>query len=109
MSDSGKDSQAHGEEIDFYRKVLEWKISEESDDEEQEEEDEEAEEDSAYISIDRSSFQSELSSSNELTKEKVPPLHLIPGEKYDCSISRILSPLRFRLRRNDEEFYKLTR
>ena len=40
---------------------------------------------------------------------KVPPLHLVPGEKYDCSIIGILSPLRFILRRKDEEFYKLTR
>ena len=104
MSDDS-DSQAIGEEREYYRKVIEWRTSETLDDEEQPEDEEE---DSAYNSCDRSLSQS---SSTELSlrKNKVPPLHLVPGEKYDCSISSILSPRSFRLRRKDEEFYKLTR
>ena len=101
MPDSDSPANA-GEEKDYYRKVLEWRISNEM----------EEEEDSAYASLSLSQLElssSDCNKSNELSKMKVPPLQLIPGEKCDCSISSILSPLRFRLRRNDEEFYKLTR
>ena len=99
--DSDNESQDNGEEKRIFRKVIEWRTSETMDDEELPEEEEDI--DSAYSS--------ELASSTELSlsKNKVPPLHLVPGEKYDCSISTILSPLSFRLRMKDEEFYKLTR
>ena len=99
-----QDSTAGGEEKEFYRKVLEWRTSEK--------EEEEEDSDSAYDSSGRSLLQSELSSSSnstELSKEKVPPLHLEPSEEHACSITSILSPLSFLLRRNDEEFHKLTR
>ena len=111
MSDSDSDSQTNdkGEVEDklYYRKVIEWRVSEEADTEEQPETEEDL--DSAYNSRSLSQSELSLSSSTELSKWKVPPLHLVPGENYDCSITSILSPTRFRLRRNEEEFYKLTR
>ena len=110
MSDSRnqlfhQDLTADAEEKEFYRKVLEWKISERE---------EEVEEDSAYNSSGRSPFQSILSSSSlsqntEIRKGKIPALQLVPGQKYNCSISSVFSPTSFLLRRNDEEFFKLTR
>ena len=113
MSDSQSDQiqslHQDTEEKDFYRKVIEWKISEK-------EEEEDAEEDSAYNSSGRSHFQSILSSSSlsqstevRKVKVKVPALHLVPGQKYNCSISSVFSPTSFLLRRNDEEFFNLTR
>ena len=99
-----EDSSGGAEGKEFYQKVLEWRICEK--------EEEEEDSDSAYDSSGRSLLQSELSSfsnSTEVSKEKVPPLHLEPGENYDCSIFSILSPLSFLLRRNEEEFHKLTR
>ena len=107
MSDSGRNQThslnpiAEAEEEEFYRKVIEWRISEKVDDEE---------EDSAYESSCRSHSELfSLSQCTEICKSKVPPLHLVPGEKYNCSISSVFSPTSFLLRRNDEEFFKLTR
>ena len=102
MSDDSDQTQSLNQ---VYRKVIEWKISEKEDDEEEDR-------DSAYNSSIRSHFQSVLSSSSlsqSLRKGKVPALHLVPGEKYNCSISSVFSPTSFRLRRDDENFFKLTR
>ena len=111
MSDSDSNSKTNdkGEVEDklYYRKVIEWRVSEEADTEEQPETEEDL--DSAYNSRSLSQSELSLSSSTELSKWKVPPLHLAPGEKYDCSITSIISPTRFLLRRNEEKFFKLTR
>ena len=94
MSDSDRNQThslnpiAEAEEEEFYRKVIEWRISEKVDDEE---------EDSAYESSCRS--HSELFSLSQCTEIC----------KYNCSISSVFSPTSFLLRRNDEEFFKLTR